>query len=452
MRRWSMTRRLIALLTLGTTVLWCIAAAISAVVVYDELNEAFDTVLQETAQGLLPLAVDDSGEVEEEARALRQLSEAERAYVAYQILNTGGRVILRSHNAPVIPFTDGRGAGFSNVGSLRLFVVRAPEQGLSVAVAENTAHRREALLQSLIPLFLPLALLVPLGALAIWFAVRDGLKPLIILRDEISERGGSNLAPIETAGLPAELEPIAGEVDLLMERLRAALDAERAFAANSAHELRTPIAGALAQVQLLLGTLKSAQSIERAREVEATLKRLGALAEKLLQLSRIDAGLAMRAEATDLLPVLGLVVSDYRQWAGLAERIDYLPPEEGQLVAPMDPDAFYMVARNLIDNALAHGEPGGRVTVRVTPDRAVQVINGGPSVPPAELDALKTRFKRGADSHNGAGLGLAIVDTIMTKTGGALELYSPARGQSDGFEAVARLGCPDKKAPHIGGA
>jgi two-component system OmpR family sensor kinase len=96
--------------------------------------------------------------------------------------------------------------------------------------------------------------------------------------------------------------------------------------------------------------------------------------------------------------------------------------------------------RNLIDNAANHGAAGGRIDVQVGPDGIIRVINGGPVVPPEVLAGLKRRFVRGETLSAGAGLGLAIAETIMTQTGGKLELFSPAPGRPDGFEARLMLG------------
>ena len=101
----------------------------------------------------------------------------------------------------------------------------------------------------------------------------------------------------------------------------------------------------------------------------------------------------------------------------------------------MDMDAFAMAARNLIDNALAHGAAEGAIDVQVEADGVVRVINDGPVVPAETLARLKQRFARGDTRHAGSGLGLAIVETVITQAGGRCELFSPAPGREDGFEA-----------------
>ena len=232
---------------------------------------------------------------------------------------------------------------------------------------------------------------------------------------------------------PRELKPIADAVARLVERLRVALDAERAFSANSAHELRTPIAGALAQTQRLIAELDDAAHRKRARDVEATLKRLSRLSEKLLQLSRVDAGIGLRDEAADLLPVLDVVVADAAARLPDGREISFVRDEGTRLRWRMDVDAFAMAVRNLLDNAAIHGT--GTVEVRLDSAGCVRVVNDGPVVPTAVLAGLTRRFARGRTDVAGSGLGLAIVETIMEQAGGRLRLASPAPGRADGFEA-----------------
>lgn len=440
LRSSSITARLIFGLTLGTTVLWCVAAAYSTYLSGHELNEAFDRALQETAERLLPLAADDvNGHEDDDARAIQHFTADPERYLSYQLRDAGGRIVLRTHDAPSVPYDETARPGFKTVGDYRLFTDADRATGLVITVAETLQGRRHAVLRGVRAMFWPLAGLIPLNVLAIWLVVRSGMKPVSRLSGDIAARSSQNLTPLDISDQPIELRPIAQAVARLLERLRTALDAERAFAANSAHELRTPIAGALAQTQRMIAELAGPKERRRAREVETTLKRLSALAEKLVQLSRAEAGVGPGYEDVDLIAVLDLVVGDFVKRLDQRERLLYAKPDGATLVARMDVDAFAIAMRNLIDNAANHGLPEGTVEVRVEPGDVVRVINAGPPIAPDLLAGLKRRFVRGETHYAGSGLGLAIVETIVNQIDGKLDLFSPAPGLDHGFEARLTL-------------
>jgi len=436
----SITARLIIGLTLGTTLLWCAAAAYSTYVSSQELNEAFDRALEEAARRLLPLAADDVlGHETDDGHAIEHFIEDSREYFSYQLRDSTGRIVLRAHDAPLEPFNGTPHPGFATQGRYRLFTNTDEATGLTITVAETTRGRQDAILGAAKAMLWPLVLLIPLNILAIWLAVRSAMRPVLRLSRDIAERGASNLAPLDISDQPGELRPIAVAIARLMGRLRAALDAERAFAANSAHELRTPIAGALAQTQRLIAESSDPRDRRRARDMESTLKRLSTLAEKLMQISRVDAGLSAGESEVDLIPAMDLVVADCAKALDEPGRIHYIKPPGATLVARIDMDAFAIAVRNLIDNAVNHGALEGQIDVQVTPDDVIRIINEGPIVPPDALANLKERFIRWQSRSAGSGLGLAIVETISAQTGGKLELFSPAPGRTDGFEARLTL-------------
>ncbi|HVW94138.1 MAG TPA: ATP-binding protein [Devosia sp.] len=438
----SITRRLIILLTVSTTLFWLAGALASSGILRQELNASSDGALVETARRLLPLTV-DSLEDRQDARDVREVHhfrEAHERGLAYQVRDKSDRLLLKSDDAPANSFDPSAWSGFSEVGGFRVYSLGDAQSGLTIQVAEPMARRDQALLSNTLMLLLPLLLLIPLSIAGIWLAVRRGLAPLTTLQQEISARSSANLSAIAVDGLPAELTPIAGALNHLIDRVRLALDAERQFAANSAHELRTPIAGALAQTQRLIETARDEQARADGRKIEATLRRLSDLAEKLMQLARADAGMAASEAPVEILPVLHLVLGD----AALRTR----PPREVRLtVAPgaekvsarINVDALGIALRNLIDNALSHSPPNSTVEVELSAAGSVIIRNGGPAIAPEALGRLRHRFERGATRAQGSGLGLAIVDAMMKQAGGKLLLRSPAAGRSDGFEAELQL-------------
>jgi two-component system OmpR family sensor kinase len=438
-----MTRRLILWLTATVVVFWLGAALLGTAVMREEFDEVFDSALAETGQRLLPLVDDelslheggDDGEDDGEPWTIEPGDIPDHdEYLTYQVRSVDGRVLLRSHNADLEPFTAPLVPGYFDTVSDRIYTIAGAGGAIFLQVADPLEHRTEATTEGALALILPLIALIPLSMAAIWLIVRRALAPVTVLRTAIGQRSGMNLDPLEAEGLPAELSGIAFAVDELLRRLRTALEAERQFAANSAHELRTPIAGALAQTQRLIAELPDGMVQGRARRVEESLVSLARVSEKLLQLARADAGIGLAVEPSDLVPVLRLVVDDLARSTQTGDRIALEIAPGTRVERAVDVDAFAIVMRNLVENALVHGADGP-VVVAADARGSFSVRNGSAVVPPERLMDLTGRFKRGDTAARGAGLGLAIAESFSRHMGGHLELHSPAPGQESGFEA-----------------
>jgi two-component system OmpR family sensor kinase len=460
-RRWSIAFRLALWLSIGTTLFWLGAAAISAVVLRTELEQAFDETLRQSAFRLLPLARRDAANVPGRPEAVPRISRGpgggpdirrgppppapgqppvgEESFT-YVVYDPAGTVVLRAEDAPetlpALPATD----GFVTIEGHRAYASSDLRSGYRILVLETTDARGQALWDAIAGLLWPLAALIPLVAAGIWLAVRLALRPVERLSRDVALRNSANLAPLDDTGQPAELAPIAHEIAGLLGRLRAAMEAERAFAASSAHELRTPIAGALAQTQRLGLELGDHPAAPRVKGVEQALRNLSELAEKLLQLSRLEAGFARSDRLVDLQPVLELVIRDFEVRQSTAQRVELTIDAAARLRCAINPDAFAIAVRNLVNNALLHGAGDSRVEVEAGPGATIRVRNHGPVLAPEVLAGLRQRFARGPTRASGTGLGLAVVDAIMEQTGGRLLLKSPAPGWTDGFEATLELG------------
>lgn len=426
----SLQGRLALWLGLGVTLLWAVAAGITAERLRGEMDRAFDAALGETGQRLLPLAVrdivnrDEDDSPDQGVSTLRERGE----YLTWIVRDASGAVLLRSHQADPSVFPPYAGTGFADTATHRIYSDAALRGSFTIAVAEPLTRRSVVARDALLGLVFPLGLLLPFSLLGVWVAVRVAMEPLARFRGEVAARGAGDLTPIEVAGLPSEFRPNAAAVNQLLERLNRTLEAERSFTANAAHELRTPVAAALAQVQRLIAETRDAPALARAGQVETALKRLARLSEKLLQLARAEGGGLQAAGTLDVAPILRMVAQDFDP-----ARIALSLP--GSAPARMDADAFAILARNLIENALLHGDTDVPVELALAPDGALVVSNGGPVVPPETLARLSRPFERGITRAGGAGLGLAIARTIAATSGGRLQLASPRPGQPDGFEA-----------------
>jgi two-component system OmpR family sensor kinase len=442
MNRSSIAGRLMLWLGGGMILFWLGATALGVYVMRDEFDEVFDSGLQETAQRLMPLVIDDLLEREEfdTPRRLGNVSEPEHdEYLTYQVRDKTGRVLLHSHDAQPRPFDAALTRGFTDTSTQRIYTEVAVTGTLFLQIADTLAHRREATMEAAAALVIPILLLAPLSTMFIWHVVRRSTAPILALSDEIGSRDGATLTPLRTTGIPAELQGIATSVDHLFERLRAAIDAERQFTANTAHELRTPLAGALAQTQRLIIELGNGREGHRARQIEASIRNLTRLIDRLLQLARAEAGIGAATSPTDIVPIVRMVAEDFRGGFGAGERLHLDLPQSATIVRSVDVDALAIVLRNLIDNAILHGTQDDPITVRVDEQGELSVQNGGNTIPTDQLQGLLRRFQRGPTSSVGSGLGLSIADMLVRQMGGSLKLASPATGRQSGFEVRVRL-------------
>lgn len=430
----SLQRRLGVGLTLGVALLWLLATLIAGFGVRHELDEVFDSALQETAQRILPLAVVEIVNREEPGTPQHIASlQAHEEYLTYVVRDARGTILMQSHDADPGIFRARPQPGFSNSATHRRFAASALSDTLFIEVAEPLAHRRHAALNATLALLWPLLLLIPVSLAGAWLLVHLSLRRVVVLRESVEARGAGDLSPIRVGPLPAEISPLADAVNRLLERLRRALESERSFTANSAHEMRTPLATTLAQVQRLRREAPEGPLQTRAAQVEASLHELSRLSEKLMQLARAEGGGLLSEAPQDLAPLLSHVVEEQA-----STRITLTLPT-APVQVEIDADAFAILARNLIENALKHGAADQPVAVNLSRDGRLSVVNAGPVVPAPVLARLAERFVRGDTRAGGSGLGLAIVAAIARGTGATLALGSPAPGRNDGFEATVQF-------------
>ncbi len=158
--------------------------------------------------------------------------------------------------------------------------------------------------------------------IGVWFIVRLSMAPVRSFRDQIEARGSGDLDPVAVNGLPSEIDTVAIAVNRLLGRLKLTLEAERSLAAKSAHELRTPVAAALAQSQRLIVEAPDATTRERAQDMETALRRLARLTEKLMQLARAEGGRLLAEKPVNIAAILRLVVGEFNGSTDAIGRIE----------------------------------------------------------------------------------------------------------------------------------
>lgn len=193
----------------------------------------------------------------------------------------------------------------------------------------------------------------------------------------------------------------------------------------------------MAQIQRLKAEAPLGPLQNRASRIEMALKDLNQLSEKLMQLAKAESGSLLTDTPYNIVKVLHYVLDEFRSTA--TSRLQLTTPEGELVFSSIDPDAFAILVRNLIENALKHGVPGQPVEIKLTAEGDLRIINAGSVIPAEELQHLTERFVRSKTLASGSGLGLAIAQTIAVGAGTSLRLASPATGREDGFEVSLLL-------------
>ena len=352
----------------------------------------------------------------------------------------GTRVYL---SRPGLPLINRAVLGFENLDlhgdTWRVYGLQTVGGVIQIAqpVRVREALARHAALRIAIPLLLLLPLL---GGAAAWI-VSSSLVPLRRIAAEVQRRDVHTLAPIAAIPVPQEIAPLIDALNHLLLRLQAAFQAQRAFVADAAHELRSPLTAVRLQLQLLDRAPDEAARIEARSELGAAVDRAIHLVEQLLTLARNEP----RACGDELIPIaLDAAAADaiadnhaLAQARGIDLRLQAMP---GCLVRG-DREALRVLVRNLVDNGVRYTPAGGWVQVRVHPAGGatlLEVVDSGPGIPAAERERAFDRFHRRASApEGGSGLGLAIVRAIAERHGAGVQL-----GDAPGGGLLASVSFP----------
>lgn len=344
------------------------------------------------------------------------------------------------------------------VARLGFSTVRTPDAGWRiyavalgdevVSVAQPLRVRETLAVQAALRTLSPLLVLLPLLAVLVWRVVGRGLAPLDRLAHAAAARSALALDPLPEEGAPEEVVPLVRSLNALLDRLRAALAAQRAFVADAAHELRTPLSALKLQAQLARTAAAGPEREAALAELDAGLERGARVVEQLLTLARMDPEAAPPAagEPVRLADLVRQAVADHAVVAEArgvdlgATRVD-----EGAAVRA-DAAALRTLVANLVDNAVRYTPPGGRVDVSTGVDAGrtfVQIADTGPGIPRSERGRVFDRFYRlpGTDAA-GSGLGLAIVKAIADRHGAEVSLSDTPGGGLTARVAFA----PDRNA------
>ena len=421
----SVRRKLLIALLLAVVAVMLLGVFATYEVAREQLDQVFDYHLRQIALSLSDRAL---------ARAAARRAGPELDF-SIQIWDEDGVRLYLSR--PEAPLPEVREVGYSTVdgpgGRWRVYATAIGGQVIQVGQPEKV--RGDLAFQAAARTLVPLAVLLPLLALLVWRIVGRGLVPLDRLASAAAARTPAALEPFGEAGVPVEVLPLVRSLNDLLARLRKAMAAQRAFVADAAHELRTPLAALHLQLQLAERAPEGSARAAALAELARGLERSTHLVQQLLTLARLDPG-AGPPPAPAKVALSELVRQAVADHAVLAEarRIDLGAGHADERAAVQgDAAALRTLLANLVDNAIRHTPAGGRVDVSAGagPGGAplLEVVDTGPGIPPAERARVFDRFVRlpGA-GEGGSGLGLSIVKAIAERHGASVALLDTPGG------------------------
>lgn len=304
-------------------------------------------------------------------------------------------------------------------------VVSQNTAGQRFAVAQRMTVRDEAASESALLTLLPLVVAVPVLLLIARFVLVRAFAPMAAVSAEVDRLDGLRLAPLDERHVPVEALPLVQAVNRLMRRLTVALDQQRRFIADAAHELRTPVAALIVQADNVSHVELPRAARARMAALRQGLARMSSLIDQLLSLARMQDAAPGVPQCVELSALVRAAIEDILPLAQ-AKGVDLGCLRIERVTVEGDPLHAQALVRNVIDNAVRYTSSGGTVDVTLSAqgsDACLIVEDTGPGIGPDDVERVFKPFVRLlGHTQTGSGLGLAIVRKAAQRLGGHIEL------------------------------
>ncbi|AYK03005.1 sensory histidine kinase in two-component regulatory system with QseB [Legionella sainthelensi] len=355
----------------------------------------------------------------------------------FQVWTNGGKLLLHSSTAPKIPLAseiDGFSDKKISNQDWRVFTTYNDKAGIRTVLAERYDTRNELghrIAQDDLYIML---LTFPLSGLLIWIIIGRGLDSLDKVAEEVANRAPTHLEPVDLHEVPEEIKPVIDELNKLFFRLKEGFEREKRFAADAAHELRTPLAALKTQAQVALHSNDIEEKNQALQKLIASVNRSTHIVQQLLTMSRLVPEAAHMDEKDEVnLSRLTREILAMLAPAAVEKQIDLeFESNTENLTVYGNSTALGILIRNLVDNSIRYCNEHGRILVRLSKlqnEVMLEVSDNGPGIPAELQSRVFERFFRVLGNKSpGSGLGLAIVQQIAELHGGRLLLDTPKEG------------------------
>ena len=445
---WSLRLRLLTIIGVSLLSVWSLVAVWMLIDVRNELRTALDDRLAASARMVAGLVLQmPPAELSAASQSPSPLDVVAHDGLACEVSLLRGEVMMQTvARTSGSPGLAGAPTGYDtrSLGG-KLWRTYVLERGaVRIATADRIDVRDGLLGDIALAAGLPFVLALAGSLVLLWFGIARGLRPLEQLRAALALRRPDDASALPAMASPPELRPLVDTVQHLLARTHAAIERERCFTDDAAHELRSPLTGIKTHLQVLrLASARPDRQPMAARalaDAERGVRRLQATLDQLLLLARLDGNpTADDFEPADAAAAARQAVEDAQASGGPSHnvRVECPPyPIALRIPAPL----LVCALRNLLDNAVRHGGDSTPVLLQVdcpTHDTvSFRIADHGPGMTDEECGRAVERFWRRGGGRAGSGLGLSIVKAIAQRYAGQLALRRVVAG---GLETILTL-------------